>query len=104
MRAQLIVGICLLIAASSPAFAGDIVASSSQNFQRVEIIVCNNANLDQCPIVYNGPMAAGQSFTSSTGHLCYKRENYPGDVSRGMESNWSCDTNTNDEAETWSID
>jgi hypothetical protein len=87
-----------------PACAGDITATASQNYVHVEIIFCNQSDLDNCPLVFNGPMTQGQSITSNTGHLCYKRENYPGDASRGMEVNWNCDSNSIDTPDTFSID
>lgn len=95
-------GLSLLIA--SAAYAGDVTAKASQNFARVQINTCNMMNPDQCPVVFDGPMSAGQTYRSDTGRLCYKRENYPGNAQSGMEASWNCHSNPSDSPETSSID
>ena len=88
----LVVILPLLLGFVYPAGAQQINAIASQNFCRVEVVTCNQSNVDGCPRVYQGAMTAGQRVTSFTGHLCYKRENRPGDCNSGLENNWNCFT------------
>jgi hypothetical protein len=91
------------LAAATAAYAGAITGKATEAFARVIIVTCNQSNVDACSPVHDGPMAKGDTVVSNTGHLCYKRENRPGDASSGMASSWKCDTNTLDSPENFDI-
>ena len=74
------------------ASAGDVVAEASKDFKHVQIATCEAYNPYRCPLVYDGPMSAHDKFKSTTGRLCYRRENRRGDADSGLTS-WSCREN-----------
>lgn len=96
-------GFAGLLLGAAFANAQTIVGIASQNFCSVAIVTCNQSPEDSCPLQFNGSMAQGQSFTSNTGRLCYKRENRPGDCASGQMVSWNCATRTISGSENFSI-
>jgi hypothetical protein len=76
------------------ALAGQIVGRATQDFCQVVITICNAENPSACPIVFNGAMQQGATYTSNTGFLCYRRSNDPTDCRSGLETNWNCYSNS----------
>lgn len=83
---------------------GKITAIAKRDFCRVDIVTCNLLIKDNCTPVHSGPMFSGQQITSSTGSLCYKRDNNPGYCDTGITANWNCTSVVISRDETFDID
>ena len=97
--AVLLLNVCFL-SASTLSYAGQITATASQDFCQVTVVTCNFQDVDRCPVVFSGPLRAGQSLSSETGHFCYKRENNPPHCDSGKQQSWQCHTNSIDQPDT----
>jgi hypothetical protein len=85
------VSVTLLLTAAT-ATAASLTGTANQRFCQVIIATCAEGSEDTCRPEFSGSMSEGQSFTSKTGRLCYKRDRKPGDCGSGLQPYWNCAT------------
>lgn len=78
------------LATLGPAHAQQLTGTANQSFCHVVIVTCEEGSEDSCRPEFDGRMTNGQSFTSRTGRLCYKRDKTAGDCRSGLSPYWSC--------------
>jgi hypothetical protein len=91
MRKSLLATISF-VATLTGAEAQPITGTANQNFCQVVVVTCEEGSEDTCRPAFKGSMSSGQSFTSQTGRLCYKREKKIGDCKSGLLPYWNCAT------------